>query len=82
MQMNGKVGTCVNRSLSSSHRHVGCVCYQRRSFHDALNFAINFHGELLGGSNITQSEELLNCFYWSFLRLPSPTLVSPDKNRT
>lgn len=42
------LGTCINGSLSGSHRHVGRISNQCCSLHDALNFAVDFHSKLLG----------------------------------
>jgi len=38
--------TCVDRSLSGSHRHVWCVCNKSCSLHDGLSDAVYLHSQL------------------------------------
>jgi len=38
--------TCVDRSLSGSHRHVWCVCNKCCSLHDGLSDAVYLHCQL------------------------------------
>jgi len=38
--------TCVDRSLSGSHRHVWCVCNKSCSLHDGFSHAVYLHWQL------------------------------------
>jgi len=44
--LNIKFNTCVNGSLSSSHRHVRCVCDKSGTLHDGFGLSINFNRQL------------------------------------